>query len=72
MFPVEQGDLHKRWKLVSKKLRNFHKCVVLSIGSLSSGLCRHRAVLFKVKCSRVSGIYCSLVCVVSITKERFS
>ncbi|KHN08281.1 Serine/threonine-protein kinase CTR1-like protein [Glycine soja] len=47
MFPVEQGDLHKRWKLVSKKLRNFHKCVVLPIGSLSSGLCRHRAVLFK-------------------------
>ncbi|KAG5018906.1 hypothetical protein JHK87_014761 [Glycine soja] len=47
MFPVEQGDLHKRWKLASKKLRIFHKCVVLSIGSLSSGLCRHRAVLFK-------------------------
>ncbi|KAK7353017.1 hypothetical protein VNO80_18449 [Phaseolus coccineus] len=47
MFPVEQGDLHKRWKLVSKKLRNFHKCVVLPIGSLSTGLCRHRAILFK-------------------------
>ncbi|KAG5029044.1 hypothetical protein JHK87_012558 [Glycine soja] len=47
MFPVEQGDLHKRWKLVSMKLRNFHKCVALPIGSLSSGLCRHRAILFK-------------------------
>ncbi|KAL2339982.1 hypothetical protein Fmac_007922 [Flemingia macrophylla] len=46
-FPVEQGELHKRWKLVGKKLRNFHKCVVLPIGSLSSGLCRHRAILFK-------------------------
>ncbi|TKY74427.1 Serine/threonine-protein kinase CTR1 [Spatholobus suberectus] len=46
-FPVEQGDLHKRWKMVSKKLRNFHKCVVLPIGSLSTGLCRHRAILFK-------------------------
>ncbi|KAF7830027.1 serine/threonine-protein kinase CTR1-like [Senna tora] len=46
-FPVEQGDLHKRWKLVSKRLRNFHKCVVLPIGSLSAGLCRHRAILFK-------------------------
>ena len=34
MFPVEQGDLHKRWKLVNMKLRNFHKCVVLPIGSL--------------------------------------
>ncbi|KAG5022654.1 hypothetical protein JHK82_018568 [Glycine max] len=47
MFPVEQGDLHKRWKLVNMKLRNFHKCVVLPIGSLSSGLCRHRTILFK-------------------------
>lgn len=47
---MEQGDLHKRWKFVSKKLRNFHKCVVLPIGSFSTGLCRHRAILFKVKC----------------------
>ncbi|KAK8466881.1 hypothetical protein PHAVU_008G182800 [Phaseolus vulgaris] len=46
-FPVEQGDLHKRWKLVSKRLRNFHQCFVLPVGSLSSGLCRHRAILFK-------------------------
>ncbi|RDX74280.1 Serine/threonine-protein kinase CTR1, partial [Mucuna pruriens] len=46
-FPVEQGDLHKRWKLVSKRLRNFHQCVVIPVGSLSSGLCRHRAILFK-------------------------
>ncbi|KAK7301098.1 hypothetical protein RJT34_11958 [Clitoria ternatea] len=46
-FPVEQDDLYMRWKLVSKRLRNFHQCVVLPIGSLSSGLCRHRAILFK-------------------------
>ncbi|KAI9097644.1 hypothetical protein K1719_025415 [Acacia pycnantha] len=46
-FPAEQGNLHGHWKLVSKRLRNFHKCVVLPIGSLSSGLCRHRAILFK-------------------------
>lgn len=46
-FPGEQGDLHKRWKLVSKRLRKFHQCVVLPIGSLSTGLCRHRAILFK-------------------------
>ncbi|KAE9603823.1 hypothetical protein Lal_00001669 [Lupinus albus] len=46
-FPMEQGDMHKRWKLVSKRLRNFRKCVVLPIGSLSIGLCRHRAILFK-------------------------
>ncbi|XP_061352490.1 serine/threonine-protein kinase CTR1-like [Gastrolobium bilobum] len=46
-FPEEQGDLHKRWNMVSKRLRNFHNCVVLPIGSLSTGLCRHRAILFK-------------------------
>ncbi|GAU46717.1 hypothetical protein TSUD_244100 [Trifolium subterraneum] len=46
-FPVEQGDMQKRWKMVSKRLRNFHQCVVLPIGSLSTGLCRHRAILFK-------------------------
>ncbi|XP_028802177.1 serine/threonine-protein kinase CTR1 isoform X2 [Neltuma alba] len=46
-FPAEQGDLHGHWKLFSTRLRNFHKCVVLPIGSLSSGLCRHRAILFK-------------------------
>ncbi|XP_028777697.1 serine/threonine-protein kinase CTR1 [Neltuma alba] len=46
-FPAEQGDLRKQWKLISKRLRNFHKCVVLPIGSLSAGLCRHRAILFK-------------------------
>ncbi|PNY15799.1 serine/threonine-protein kinase CTR1-like protein, partial [Trifolium pratense] len=46
-FPVEQGDMQKRWEMVSKRLRNFHQCVVLPIGSLSTGLCRHRAILFK-------------------------
>ncbi|XP_054788717.1 serine/threonine-protein kinase CTR1-like isoform X2 [Prosopis cineraria] len=46
-FPVEQGDLHSHWKLVSKRLMNFRKCVVLPVGSLSYGLCRHRAILFK-------------------------
>ncbi|XP_057973897.1 serine/threonine-protein kinase CTR1 isoform X2 [Malania oleifera] len=46
-FPAEQGDLHKRWKLVSRRLRDFQKCIVLPIGSLSMGLCRHRAILFK-------------------------
>ncbi|KAK9669000.1 hypothetical protein RND81_13G102000 [Saponaria officinalis] len=34
-FPVEEGD------------QDFYKCIVLPIGSLSSGLCRHRALLFK-------------------------
>lgn len=37
-----------RWKVVSKRLREFQKCIVLPIGNLSMGLCRHRAILFKV------------------------
>lgn len=45
---MEQGDLHKRWKMVSRKLRDFQKCIVIPVGSLSMGLCRHRAILFKV------------------------
>ncbi|XP_031392603.1 serine/threonine-protein kinase CTR1 [Punica granatum] len=46
-FPLEQGDLHRRWRVVSRRLKDFHKCIVLPIGSLSTGLCRHRAILFK-------------------------
>lgn len=52
-FPVEQGGLHLHWKVVSKRLREFQKCIVLPIGSLSMGLCRHRAILFKVVHSMV-------------------
>ncbi|OMO57583.1 hypothetical protein COLO4_35264 [Corchorus olitorius] len=58
-FPVEQGDLHRRWKLVSKRLRDFHKCIVLPIGSLSMGLCRHRAILFK-KLADYIGLPCRI------------
>ncbi|XAR48487.1 Non-specific serine/threonine protein kinase [Bertholletia excelsa] len=46
-FPMEQGDLDVRWKLVSQRLKDFQKCIVLPVGSLSTGLCRHRAILFK-------------------------
>lgn len=45
---MEQGDLYMRWKIVSKRLKDLQKCIVLPIGNLSSGLCRHRAILFKV------------------------
>lgn len=48
-FQMEQGDLHKRWKLVSNRLKEFRKCIILPIGSLTMGLCRHRAILFKVR-----------------------
>ncbi|KAH9756171.1 protein kinase domain-containing protein [Citrus sinensis] len=58
-FPIEQGDLHKRWKMHSKRLRKFRKCIVLPIGSLSMGLCRHRAILFK-KLADYIGLPCRI------------
>ncbi|XP_024017114.1 serine/threonine-protein kinase CTR1 [Morus notabilis] len=58
-FPVEQGDLHMHWKLVSKRLKDFQKCIVLPIGSLSMGLCRHRAILFK-KLADYIGLPCRI------------
>ncbi|GMJ02528.1 hypothetical protein like AT4G24480 [Hibiscus trionum] len=58
-FQVEQGDLHKRWKVVSRRLRDFQKCIVLPIGSLSVGLCRHRAILFK-KLADYIGLPCRI------------
>ncbi|KAL8153965.1 hypothetical protein V2J09_011725 [Rumex salicifolius] len=58
-FPVEQGDLHMRWKLVSKRLKDCRKCVVVPIGSLSLGLCRHRAILFK-KLADYIGLPCRI------------
>ncbi|KAJ6709642.1 SERINE/THREONINE-PROTEIN KINASE CTR1-LIKE ISOFORM X1 [Salix koriyanagi] len=59
IYMGEQGDLHKRWKLVSRRLRDFHKCIVLPIGSLSTGLCRHRAILFK-KLADYIGLPCRI------------
>ncbi|XP_062226692.1 serine/threonine-protein kinase CTR1-like isoform X2 [Phragmites australis] len=43
----EDGDLYMRWKAVSKQLRKRQNCVVVPIGGLSIGFCRHRAILFK-------------------------
>ncbi|XP_059631240.1 serine/threonine-protein kinase CTR1 isoform X2 [Cornus florida] len=58
-FPVEQGDLHRHWKFVSKRLTDLRKCIVLPIGSLSMGLCRHRAILFK-KLADYIGLPCRI------------
>lgn len=81
-FPGEQGDLHKRWKVVSKRLKDFNKCIVFPIGSLSMGLCRHRAILFKkladnigLPCRIARGcMYCKTdhqsSCLVKIEDER--
>ncbi|XP_044475745.1 serine/threonine-protein kinase CTR1-like [Mangifera indica] len=58
-FPWEQGVLHKRWKVVSKRLRKFRKCIAIPIGSLTTGLCRHRAILFK-KLADYIGLPCRI------------
>ncbi|KAJ4963210.1 hypothetical protein NE237_023149 [Protea cynaroides] len=58
-FPEEQGDLHKHWKLVTKRLQDYHRSIVLPIGSLSMGLCRHRAILFK-KLADYIGLPCRI------------
>ncbi|GAV66851.1 Pkinase_Tyr domain-containing protein/EDR1 domain-containing protein [Cephalotus follicularis] len=83
-FPMEQGDLHKRWKVISGRLRDFQKCIVLPIGCLSVGLCRHRAILFK-KLADYIGLPCRIAqgckycaadhrasCVVRIEDDRQS
>ncbi|XP_042493289.1 serine/threonine-protein kinase CTR1-like [Macadamia integrifolia] len=58
-FPIEQGDLHRHWKMVSKRLQDYQRCIVLPIGSLSMGLCRHRAILFK-KLADYIGLPCRI------------
>uniref|UniRef100_A0A0E0DI61 non-specific serine/threonine protein kinase n=1 Tax=Oryza meridionalis TaxID=40149 RepID=A0A0E0DI61_9ORYZ len=79
---VLDGDLFMRWKAVSKQLRKRHRCVVVPIGSLSIGFCRHRAILFKsladfigLPCRIAQGCkYCSAPhrssCLVKIDNER--
>ncbi|GLU16071.1 hypothetical protein SLE2022_325210 [Rubroshorea leprosula] len=72
-FPVEQGDLQRRWKFVSKRLKDFRKCIVLPIGSLSMGLCRHRAILFK-KLADYIGLPCRIAkgCKYCVSDHRSS
>ncbi|KAF8404720.1 hypothetical protein HHK36_009609 [Tetracentron sinense] len=72
-FPVEQGDLQMCWKMVSKSLRDFQKCIVIPIGSLSMGLCRHRAILFK-KLADYIGLPCRIArgCKYCLTDHRSS
>lgn len=58
-FPVEHGDLYMQWRLHSQKLRHHQQCIVIPIGSLSMGLCRHRAILFK-KLADCIGLPCRI------------
>lgn len=46
----EKGDLVFRWKECMEILKDRVGSIVLPMGSLAVGLCRHRALLFKVSC----------------------
>ncbi|PWA59556.1 serine/threonine-protein kinase CTR1 [Artemisia annua] len=46
-FPIEQGDLCVQWESASKRIKEHQNNILVPIGSLSIGLCRHRAILFK-------------------------
>ncbi|KAF9603132.1 hypothetical protein IFM89_033968 [Coptis chinensis] len=65
-FQVEQGDLHMHWKFASGRLRDYRRCIVLPIGNFTKGVCRHRAILFKVKCSLTGSIYFVAYCTIYI------
>ncbi|XP_058214335.1 serine/threonine-protein kinase CTR1-like isoform X2 [Rhododendron vialii] len=47
------------WKLVSQRLKDIQKCIVLPIGNIFAGLCRHRAILFK-KLATYIGLPCRI------------
>ncbi|KAI4388689.1 hypothetical protein MLD38_000994 [Melastoma candidum] len=72
-FSAEQDDLQKHWKVVSRRLKDLHKCIIFPIGSLSSGLCRHRAILFK-KLADSIGLPCRIArgCKYCTTDHRSS
>ncbi|KAI3806683.1 hypothetical protein L1987_22597 [Smallanthus sonchifolius] len=58
-FPTEQDDLHARWESASTRLRDHQNGILVPIGSLSVGLCRHRAILFK-KLADYVGLPCRI------------
>ncbi|XP_073126456.1 serine/threonine-protein kinase CTR1 isoform X2 [Henckelia pumila] len=72
-FPLEQGDLHLGWTSVTQRLQEFYKCVVIPIGNLSMGLCRHRAILFK-KLADYVGLPCRIAqgCKYCVSDHRSS
>lgn len=51
------------WNMLSKQIRELRKCIVVPVGSLSMGLCRHRAILFKV-------IFHSICCYLHVFLSR--
>ncbi|XP_075511797.1 serine/threonine-protein kinase CTR1 [Primulina tabacum] len=72
-FPLEQGDLHLGWTSVTQRFKEFYKCIVIPIGNLSMGLCRHRAILFK-KLADYVGLPCRIAqgCKYCVSDHRSS
>ncbi|KAK9067817.1 hypothetical protein SSX86_011928 [Deinandra increscens subsp. villosa] len=58
-FPTEQDDLHARWESASTRLRDIQNGILVPVGNLSVGLCRHRAILFK-KLADYVGLPCRI------------
>uniref|UniRef100_A0A1D1Y4B0 non-specific serine/threonine protein kinase n=1 Tax=Anthurium amnicola TaxID=1678845 RepID=A0A1D1Y4B0_9ARAE len=58
-FAMEKGDLYQQWKSCSKTQRRSRQCIVIVLGSLSMGLCRHRAILFKALADYI-GLSCRI------------
>lgn len=74
----EQGELMSRWQSCSMALKECLNSVVLPIGSISVGICRHRALLFKaladslnlpcriargcIHCGQADGFSCLVFC----------
>ncbi|KAK9070216.1 hypothetical protein SSX86_010616 [Deinandra increscens subsp. villosa] len=58
-FPNKQGDLHVQWESTSKRIKELQNSILVPIGSLSAGLCRHRAILFK-KLADYVGLPCRI------------
>lgn len=56
-----EEDLVSAWTAGSDDLKDCLGSVVVPVGSLSIGLCRHRALLFKVRCQ---------ICIITINKSE--
>eukprot|EP00250_Pteridium_aquilinum_P012478 c20752_g2_i1 orf=2-2581(-) len=75
---TEQGELMSRWQASSLELKECLNSIVFPIGSISVGVCRHRALLYKaladslnlpcriargcIYCGQVDGVSCLVFC----------
>ncbi|KAL8199649.1 hypothetical protein R6Q57_013217 [Mikania cordata] len=83
-FSIEQGDLLVQRESISKRIKELQSNILVPIGSLSAGLCRHRAILFK-KLADYVGLPCRIArgckycvedhrstCLVRIEDDKFT